>query len=410
MKKLKKIFSVLLVFLVLMGSYAESNLVFANSDCSYSGINIIADQTNIKDSYNPNDTDNKILITLDGVSNGLHILTFHRQTSSVTRVVTVDNDRLRFETTDLSLFVESDNLYTIYLNGPGINAEANGRGCKLATYSVNSEVHCDHVYIYQVRNNKTCYGGPESSNSCIESSRPIVVESKLSYSGNSPFSGTVIHEIQSTNCTGCGDDVFSYSDTADENGISTTEHSLEVDDYKVLVREDRLGIGGRNRILCEYNFSVTRVSCNVGGEEVSCNEDAPKSGGLLMQYGSYSLCDQIPDSQPDQREKCLSCIGSSISGEGDEGVWTALGCIKKEPTTIIRQLINIGLGMAGGFTLLTFLAAGFSYTTAQGDVKKVTEAREQITAALVGLLFIIFSVTILQFVGTTVLKIPGFGG
>jgi hypothetical protein len=76
----------------------------------------------------------------------------------------------------------------------------------------------------------------------------------------------------------------------------------------------------------------------------------------------------------------------------------------------VRHFIQIGLGLAGGIALLMIIAAGFLLTTSQNDPKKVTEAKELVTSAVIGLLFIVFSVTILQFIGVTILRIPGFGG
>jgi hypothetical protein len=45
----------------------------------------------------------------------------------------------------------------------------------------------------------------------------------------------------------------------------------------------------------------------------------------------------------------------------------------------------------------------------QGNPEQVKGAREQLTAAIIGLLFIIFSLVILQIIGVNILKIPGFG-
>ncbi len=42
-----------------------------------------------------------------------------------------------------------------------------------------------------------------------------------------------------------------------------------------------------------------------------------------------------------------------------------------------------------------------------GNPEKVQAAREQLTSAVVGLLFIIFSITILQVIGVDILHIPG---
>jgi hypothetical protein len=67
------------------------------------------------------------------------------------------------------------------------------------------------------------------------------------------------------------------------------------------------------------------------------------------------------------------------------------------------------LGIAGGVALLTILSAAFLFSISQGDPKRTGQAKEMMTAAVIGLLFVIFSVTILQFLGVTVLHLPGFG-
>ena len=80
------------------------------------------------------------------------------------------------------------------------------------------------------------------------------------------------------------------------------------------------------------------------------------------------------------------------------------------PEQIAGELIRLGLSIGGGIGLLMILGAGFIFSTSQGDPKRVGDAKDLMTAAVTGLLFIIFSVTILQFIGFSVLQIPGFGG
>jgi hypothetical protein len=65
--------------------------------------------------------------------------------------------------------------------------------------------------------------------------------------------------------------------------------------------------------------------------------------------------------------------------------------------------------MSGAIVLIMILAGAFMLSTSQGDPKKTQDAKELITSAIIGLLFIIFSITILQFVGVSILRIPGFG-
>lgn len=118
--------------------------------------------------------------------------------------------------------------------------------------------------------------------------------------------------------------------------------------------------------------------------------------------GEYDVCSSNLAGQGGALDLCNSCFAA-------EGIWTAVGCISQDPKDMISKLVNIGIGILGGIFLLRVLAAGFTLTISQGDVKKTTEAKDMITESVIGVLFILFSVTILQFIGSGVLKIPGFG-
>ncbi len=154
-------------------------------------------------------------------------------------------------------------------------------------------------------------------------------------------------------------------------------------------------------------------SCTVIGPQIAvdiCTDDMRENGSRPVGPEEFSLCKQIPEDQTEQRKLCMECTGGELGEEGDEGVWTAIGCIKRDPQSILQRFITVGLGMAGGVALITFLAAGFIFSTSQGDPKAYGKAKEMMTSSLIGLLFIIFSVTLLQFIGYEILKIPGFGG
>jgi hypothetical protein len=134
-------------------------------------------------------------------------------------------------------------------------------------------------------------------------------------------------------------------------------------------------------------------------ESDSCSSTMPSSDPSGEER-VFELCSQVSDSV--SNGKCTQCLNKN-------GVWTAVGCIDRSPKSIVRTFLEIGLGIGGGITLLMVLAGGFMITTSQGDPKQVNEAREMITSAIIGLLFIIFSVFILQFIGVTIFNIPGFG-
>jgi hypothetical protein len=118
----------------------------------------------------------------------------------------------------------------------------------------------------------------------------------------------------------------------------------------------------------------------------------------------YSLCQQI--SNPTELTACQTCSGDV--SQPPKALWTALGCIPTTYQGITSSVIKIGLSIAGGIALLMILAAALMLSTSQGEQKQYSEARELLTSAVMGLLFIIFSVTILQFVGQGIFKLPGF--
>jgi hypothetical protein len=119
------------------------------------------------------------------------------------------------------------------------------------------------------------------------------------------------------------------------------------------------------------------------------------------QLDRFDLC--IQAGEPETVATCNQCFNNN-------GIWTAVGCIPRDPTGILQTIIRIGLTLGGGVALLAILGGAFVFSTSQGDPKKTGQAKEMITSAIIGLLFIIFSITILQFIGVTILQIPGFGG
>lgn len=91
-----------------------------------------------------------------------------------------------------------------------------------------------------------------------------------------------------------------------------------------------------------------------------------------------------------------------------EAVDTALGSIDVKPEKFIEKIFGILLGLSGGIALLLIIYSGYKLMLAQGNPEAIQGARETLTSAIVGLLFIIFSVVILRVIGVDILHIPGF--
>jgi len=125
-----------------------------------------------------------------------------------------------------------------------------------------------------------------------------------------------------------------------------------------------------------------------------CDTWTDLSGSTMNTKEAISKVDQKIDKIEDL--KCTS-------------VMTAVGPIKTDATGFVQSIFKIVLGLAGGIALILIIFSGYRYMASQGNPEAVKAATEQLTSAIIGLLFIIFSFVILQMVGVDILQIPGFG-
>ena len=111
------------------------------------------------------------------------------------------------------------------------------------------------------------------------------------------------------------------------------------------------------------------------------------------------ICSQI--SRSDERSRCNLC-------KKENGVYTAIGCIRNTGSGIVTNVARFLIGTLGGIILLIILISGFRIATSRGDVKAIQQARESLTAAISGAFLIVFSMVLLQVIGVKILQLPGF--
>lgn len=90
------------------------------------------------------------------------------------------------------------------------------------------------------------------------------------------------------------------------------------------------------------------------------------------------------------------------------GIMTAIGCIPTEPRALIEGLLWYGTVAAGGIAFLLMLLAAFQMITSEGNPQAIKEGQEKFYSAIIGLLFIIFAVLLLQVIGVDILGLQGF--
>ena len=97
-----------------------------------------------------------------------------------------------------------------------------------------------------------------------------------------------------------------------------------------------------------------------------------------------------------------------VDASGNYTCQTAVGNINTSPDKFIQTLMGIILSIAGGIAIILIIISGYRLMVSQGNPENIKNAKDQLTAAIVGLLFIIFSLVVLQIIGYNILGLPGF--
>lgn len=123
---------------------------------------------------------------------------------------------------------------------------------------------------------------------------------------------------------------------------------------------------------------------------------------LCKQYikPRFSSSSYEHDKLKKELDSCLDCANKG-------GYLSAIGCIPLQTNSLLASfLLKIGISFAGILALLCIIYGAITLQISQGNPEKVKKAREMMTACILGLLVIIFSIFILRVVGVNILKIP----
>lgn len=93
---------------------------------------------------------------------------------------------------------------------------------------------------------------------------------------------------------------------------------------------------------------------------------------------------------------------------GDQAIDTALGCLNVDTTGFTTQLLTFLAGIAGGVALIIMLGATIQIMTGGDNAEQVKKGKELFTGAVTGILFIVFSVTLLKIIAGDIIQLPGF--
>ncbi len=91
---------------------------------------------------------------------------------------------------------------------------------------------------------------------------------------------------------------------------------------------------------------------------------------------------------------------------GCKSIDSAIGNIPTKVGTFINRLIGLLIGIGGGIAVILIVYAGYKLMTSQGNPEAIQGAKNILTSVIAGLLFLIFSVMLLEVITVDILHIP----
>jgi len=179
---------------------------------------------------------------------------------------------------------------------------------------------------------------------------------------------------------------------------------------------DKYG-GSENCPYTDYNLCVNECIKSTQETRYRCDDNQGCIKAQNGEYEDWNKCyDQCgfygtPDNSNDDPKKSkIFCddSGKPTNDSSSGKLYTAIGCIPLNETDFITFIIQWAIGIGGGMAFLLIILASFQIMTSQGDPKRLEAGKELLSSAIMGLILLIFSVTILRFIGVDIFHIKGF--
>lgn len=130
----------------------------------------------------------------------------------------------------------------------------------------------------------------------------------------------------------------------------------------------------------------------------------PDKPGAVSPAGTAPLTDICKK----DLDKCSKAGGDPCGDTGNPGFKTAIGCIHTNPQALVKDFLTFAVAISGGLAFLMMLFGAFQMLTSAGNPDTLNAGRERLTSAIIGLLFVIFSILLMQLIGVDILGLPGF--
>lgn len=163
---------------------------------------------------------------------------------------------------------------------------------------------------------------------------------------------------------------------------------------------------------------------------------SPTQGPRFAQCDACGYCPSINPTPPQSWTSCQKCLYPNINpnpaamgslvvdpntnepiAPAPGKMYTFLGCLgtgnsfteSGSSGSVVQSILNIVFSISGGIALLYLIYGSFTIATSQADPERLNYGKRVVTGAIIGLVFALSSVLIVNFIASNVLKVPEFG-
>lgn len=260
-----------------------------------------------------------------------------------------------------------------------------------------------------ISTNKLKNGGDKRNNYRISIAGPgILATSVKTVQGKSVGSFTPTPKQTNTVTLGNGEKCVTLKNTGSNQSVELpiSKEALTAGRYTVRVSE-QINEGGTDP--CQQGFVYFQTECRVAAKSKNNNCTNPKYDPENRDFVAlYQLFASLGERGPGTKLPCKE--GQVVENPLDcPEIETAIGSIPIDPIGFAAKLFSMMLSLAGIAALFLIIYSGYRLMLSRGNKEGIQAAREMLTAAVIGLLFIVFSLVILNVIGVDILRLPGFG-
>lgn len=159
-----------------------------------------------------------------------------------------------------------------------------------------------------------------------------------------------------------------------------------------------LGLNSSLGLSCDYQLSISVQAT----PPPALSQPPIQSGNVGIPTGPPA-----PTAAPTHPPPLTPCIRDA-SGKCT-AVASAIGNIPTDPAEFVKKIFTVLLSMASGWATYLIVTGGYMLMFSHGEAEPVKEAREKITSAIVGIVFMLLSLVILRVIGVDIFALPTFG-